>query len=224
MSSKIPMIGAVLALALTWSATSHAQSDTSAYQGVAVQKRKFQMGNELRLAVGTLPVDPYQKGFSGSLSFTRHLNDYWAWEIFQVTGILLTSTDLRDELIDVFAREPNEFAAPRFMATTGFELTPLYGKWAFLNDSIVHNSLILGAYGGVIWGDRGDISETLTDIRPSFGPGLGYRIFLSRAWSARVDWRTFASVRPEVVDSDDFGVDLVMLITLSMSWNFGVDQ
>lgn len=224
MSPKVPVIGVVMALALAWSPPSFGQSNPSSYQGVAVQKRKFQMGNELRLAVGVLPVDPYQKGYSASLSFTRHLNDYWAWEIFQVTGILLDSTGLREELIDVFARDPDEFAAPRFMATTGLELTPLYGKWAFLNKGSVHNSLIIGGYAGVIFGDRGEITETLADPRPSVGPGLGYRIFFSRAWSARVDWRTFASFRPAVVDSEEFSVDLVMLVTLSMSLNFGVDQ
>lgn len=224
MNVKLPMFGACLALLLAESTPAHAQTDASAYQGVAVQKRKFQMGNELRLALGVLPVDPYQKGYSASLSFTRHLDDYWAWEVFQVSGVLLASTSLREELIDVFAREPNEFAAPRFIATTGLELTPLYGKLALLNDSTIHNSLLVGVYGGIIWGDRGDIAETLTDIRPSFGPGLGYRVFLSRTWSTRVDWRTFASIRPEVVDSDELSVDIVMLITLSMSWNFGVDQ
>jgi len=218
------MLGAGLALALMWSAPSLAQGDTAAYQGVAVQKRKFEMANELRLALGILPVDPYQKGYSASLSYTRHFNDYWAWEIVQVTGALLTSTDLRDELIDVFARNPDEFAAPRFAATTGLELTPLYGKWAFLNDAVVHNSLLVGGYAGVIFGDRGDIAETLTDPRPSVGPGIGYRLFINRTWSSRIDWRTFFSFRREVVESEDFGVDVVMLITLSMSLNFGVDR
>lgn len=224
MRLQYPSLGAALALVLLWSAPSFGQTDASAYQGVAVQKRKFQMGNELRLALGTLPVDPYQKGYSASLSFTRHFNDYWAWEIVQVTGALLTSTDLRDNLIDVFAREPNEFAAPRFLLTTGLELTPLYGKWAFLNDGIVHNSLLVGGYAGVIFGDRGDLADTIADPRPSVGPGLGYRLFFNRTWSARLDWRTFFSFRPAVVESEDFGVDIVMLITLSMSLNFGVDQ
>jgi len=220
---QVPAIGVIAALMISWSDSALAQSG-STYQGVAVQKRKFELANELRLAVGVLPVDPYQKGYSASLSYTQHLSDYVAWEIIQVTGILLESTGLRDELIDVFARDPNEFAAPRFVATTGFEISPLYGKWAFLNDAIVHNCLILGAYAGVIWGDRGELTETLEDIRPSIGPGLGYRIFLNRTWSTRIDWRTYASARPAIVDNEEFSVDLVMLITLSMSLNFGVDR
>ncbi len=202
----------------------------------AIQKRRYEMANELKLALAFLPVDPYQKGYAASLSYTRHLNDYWAWEIFQASGTYyLSSTELRDSLLDVWGAEFDDFAAPRFMVTTGIELTPFYGKWALFNDAVVYNNLLFGVYAGVIFGDRKDangnfdVAKTLEDFRPSIGPGIGFRFFLSEVYSVRADWRTFFSYRFGVSDDPqraerEEGLNVVMLITASLSWNFGVDR
>jgi outer membrane beta-barrel protein len=210
-------------------------SDVSAYEKVAIQKRRYQLANELRLAVGALPIDPYRKGFSGTISYTRHLTDSLAWEIISASATVLTRTDLTDELVQVFGAraDSSRFAAPRFVLTTGIELTPLYGKWAFLNDSQVNHAFIVGGYGGVIFGNRPatdnptldefDVGQTLSDIRPSLGPGLGYRLYFSQSWSARVDTRLLFSARPEFQEGDSFQVDAVLLINLGLSFNFGAD-
>src|SRR5687768_15470856 len=78
----------------------------------AIQRKKYVMAHELRLSLGAMPVDPFEKGWSASLAYTVHF-DYVAWEIFQLTGALLTSTDLKNDLIDTFAIPPEDFRAPR---------------------------------------------------------------------------------------------------------------
>ncbi|MEM6860221.1 MAG: hypothetical protein AAF627_05660 [Myxococcota bacterium] len=233
---------------LAVTASSAQAQGLASYDEVAVQKRKYQLANELRLSVGTLPIDPYRKGFAGSLSFTRHFNQFLAWEIFHASFSLLTRTDLSEELINVFGANPesNRFAAPRMVLTTGIELTPLYGKWALLNDGQIHHAFIVGGYGGVIFGNRVeersraitgfDVSRTLSDVRPSFGPGIGYRVYLNNSFSLRVDTRLLFSIRPDygldptiTADPDtgevpsQFGVDSVLLINLGLAWNFGAD-
>jgi len=240
---------ALLCTVLLAGAASSAQAQgLKSYDEVAVQKRKYQLANEIRLSVGALPIDPYRKGFAGSLSYTRHFNQLVAWEVVHASFSLLTRTDLTDELLNSFGANPesNRFAAPRMILTTGVELTPLYGKWALLNDGQIHHAFIVGGYGGVIFGNRVaersfaisgfDVSRTLSDVRPSFGPGIAYRVYLNNAFSFRVDTRLLFSFRPDygldptvVADPDtgevpsQFGVDSVLLINLGLAWNFGAD-
>ncbi len=184
-----------------------------------MQRRKYQMAHELRLSVGALPVDAFQKGYSASASYTLHFDNYIAWEIFQLTAAYLVSTNLRDELIDTFAVPPEDFAAPRFMLTTGLELTPFYGKQSLFNDTVLHQSLVLGLYGGVIFGDRVDIAETLKDIRPAVGVGLGFRVFMTKLISARADLRYLFALKRAVRANESFESDNVLLLTIAVSFN-----
>jgi hypothetical protein len=200
-----------------------AADDEGDGERAAIQRLKYKMAHELRLSLGAMPVDPFQKGWSGSLSYTVHF-DYVAWEVFQVTGALLTSTDLRNELIDTFAIPPEDFAAPRFAATTGLEVTPFYGKQALVNDLILHQSFIVGIHGGAVFGDRESITKTLTDARPAIGAGLGWRFFLDKTFSLRIDARDFAAFRRAVRQNEKFDVENVLLVTLSISINMGRDD
>jgi outer membrane beta-barrel protein len=218
-----------LALALTLAAgtTAHAAapaSEQSEEPKVAIQRPKFQLAHELSLAAGIMPLDPFQKSATASFSYTLHFNRWLAWEVFQVTGGLLTSTDLRDELIDTFAISEDDFNAPRFMATTGVELAPIYGKQVMLNDGVVHHAAFLGVHGGVIFGDRGRLSETFEDLRPAVGLGLGYRLFLSDTWSTRLDVRDFVSFKRAIRDREQTELENVLFMTWSLSFNFGRDD
>lgn len=195
----------------------------SAAEGVpkAVQVRKYAFTDELRLAVGSMPLDPFQKGWTGSLSWTHHFGPVWAWEILQATGALLTSTSLRDELIGAFGRRPEEFAAPRLMLTTGIEASPVYGKQVWLNRDTLHAGILFGAYAGVLFGDRPTFDQTLEDLRPLVGGGLGFRIYMSQLLSTRFDSRVYASFRRAFRDGESFEVETIALFTLSLSFGFG---
>ena len=182
------------------------------------------MAHEFRLSLGAMPLDAYQKGWTASVSYTAHLSKYFAWEVFQVTGALHTSTDLRDQLIDAFAVSEEDFAAPRFALTTGLEVSPFYGKQTFVNDRIVHQGLLGGVYGGVIFGSRADLGETLTDIRPAGGFGLGYRLYLSDVLSFRIDVRNLLSLRRAIRDNERPELENVLLMTLSVSVNLWRDD
>lgn len=191
---------------------------------VAIQRPKFQMAHELALSVGVMPLDPFQKGLTGSLSYTLHFDRYVAWELVHATAALLTSTDLREELIDTFAISEDDFNAPRLMLTSGVELTPIYGKQAFLNDTILHQSFFFGVHGGIIFGDRGSFADTLTDLRPVVGAGIGYRVFISKLLSMRLDVRDFISFRSAVDDGDRADLEMVLLLTGAISFNLWRDD
>lgn len=191
---------------------------------VAIQERKYQLFHEFKASVGAMPLDAFQKGWTFSLSYTYHLNDFVSWEVAQVTGALLTSTNLRDSLIDQFAVSPEDFAAPRFMLTTGLEVAPLYGKQAFMNGRILHHALLGGVFGGLVFGDRGSFGDTLSDLRPAVGLGLGYRLHTTELLSVRFDVRDFLTFRRPVVDNESFEVENVLLMTLSIGLNLWRDD
>jgi hypothetical protein len=190
---------------------------------VAIQRKKYVMAHELRLSLGALPVDPFEKGWSASLAYTIHF-DYVAWELFQLTGALLTSTDLKNDLIDTFAIPPEDFRAPRFAATTGLEIAPFYGKQALFNDTIVHQNLLLGVYGGVAFRDPAEIAESANALRPVAGAGIGWRFFVDDVVSIRIDVRDFAEFRGPLRANEKFDVHNLLLLTLSASFNLGRDD
>ncbi len=182
------------------------------------------MAHEIALTFGAMPLDPFQKSLIANLSYTVHTDSYISWEVFRVTGAYLTSTNLRNELINTFAIPPEDFAAPRFMVTTGLEVTPIYGKLVFLNDAVVHQSLFAGIYGGVIFGDRQSFSSTLQDLRPAGGLGLGYRVFLTKTLSLRLDVRDFLSFNRAIRANEKFEEQNVLSITAGFSFNFWRDD
>ncbi len=187
----------------------------------AVQARKYGTRHELRLAVGTMPLDPFQKGFTAGLAYTYHLSPHLAWEVLEVTGALLDPTSLYEELVGTFARRPDEFSAPRLLLSTGLELSPMYGKQVLFNRDTVHGAVVLGAYAGLFFGDRPTFDEMLEDLRPALGGGLGFRIYASSWLSARFDGRLFAALRRALREGEPEGVETVGLFTLSASFGFG---
>lgn len=217
----LPPRPVLLVTLLSWLAPQVAHAAPPGPERRAVQERKYGPRGELRLGVGSMPLNPFAKGWTLSLSHTHHFDDMWSWETIHVTGALLTSTSLRDELIDTFARLPREFAAPRLVLTTGLEISPLYGKQVLFNRDTVHSELSLGVYGGVMVGDRDTLERSLEDVRPSAGTGLGIKVYLSRAFSTRFDARVFATLRPEVEPGDEVEIETVALLTLSIGLGFG---
>jgi outer membrane beta-barrel protein len=191
---------------------------------VAIQERKFRLFHEVRGGVGTMPLDAFQKGWTFSLSYTYHFNNYLSWEVAQFTGAYLTSTNLRDSLIDQFAVPPEDFSAPRLMATTGLEFSPFYGKQAILNDGILHHSLLGGIYTGLVFGDRGALGDTLTDVRPAIGLGLGYRLYSSKLISMRLDVRDFVTFRRPIRDDESFEAENVLIMSVSLGFNLWRDD
>ncbi len=171
-----------------------------------------------------MPLNAFQKGWTLSLSYTYHFNDFVAWEVVQLTGAALTSTNLRDSLIDQFAVPPEDFSAPRLMLTSGVEVAPLYGKQALMNDTIVHHSLLGGVYAGLIFGDRASFGDTLSDVRPAVGLGLGYRMYTSKLLSVRLDIRDFLSFRRPIRDNESFEVENVLVLSLSLGFNLWRDD
>ena len=184
-----------------------------------IQVRKYSLGHEFSLSVGSMPVDPFEKGWSAGLSYTVHFSRLISWELVNASAAYLVGTSLRDNLIKNFGRRPEEFAAPRAMITTGLGIAPLYGKLAFLDGAVIHHALFLGVHGGVAFGARQTIADTLSDVRPALGLGLGYRIFISESVSMRIDVRDFLAFRRKFAASDPARFEQVLAVSIALAFS-----
>ncbi|MFP2910792.1 outer membrane beta-barrel domain-containing protein, partial [Pyxidicoccus sp. 3LFB2] len=119
-----------------------------------VQKKRFadEGRHELALFPATVQVNGKYTNHAGSaLQYIYHLQENFA---FQVTGQYnwySNESDFNLELIDK-VREQAQAASSLLLvwgAQAGVEVTPLYGKFAFLNDSLAQFSVVLSGGAGV---------------------------------------------------------------------------
>ena len=154
-----------------------------------IQKRKFTIGHEFRLAGGYLPMDAFYKGTTGDFGYSYHFNDFFSWEVMRGLYSYNKDTDLRARLSEEFDVENDPYEKTQYMIFTLFRFTPFYGKQVILNRVIVHQELyFIGGPGGVGWVlHENGRSDVPTAFRPAFNIGAGFRWYLSRMVSLRLE-------------------------------------
>ena len=198
-----------VALAAALMPTSAAAEDDELNSGrvVAVQDRPYRMVHEFTASLGILPIDAFYTGLSLGGSYTLHFNDIIAWETISFHYSGNVDTGLERELADRWSVLPEGEPELEYLAGTNVIFTPLFGKLSFFNDSILHVATFLSLGGGLSKFDDG--------FRPygSIGPGL--RMFFGNVVSTRLD------IRNIIAADAPSGVDYVLHVTLSVSFNFG---
>ncbi len=185
-----------------------AQSDeVNAGRVVAVQDRPYRLVHEFSASVGVLPIDAFYTGLSIGGAYTLHFNDIIAWETLSFHYSGNVDSGLESELADRWSVLPDGEPELQYLAGTGLVITPLFGKFTFFNDSIVHVSTYLNVGGGLAKFDDG--------FRPQGTIGPGLRLFFGQVVSTRLDLRNV------IAADDQDGVDYLLHITLSVSFNFG---
>jgi outer membrane beta-barrel protein len=186
MSSSTSKRAAALG-ALTMSLSTGAASAQDFEEGgklYAVQNRKHLATHEFTLGVGTLPIDAFVKGITFNAAYTLHFNDLWAWEIGSFTYSLNVDTSLRRQLTDNFNVSPTRFPELQLFGGSNLVWKPLYGKLAYLNDSLVYAELYLTAGVAVA-------NYVNAGVHVGLNAGIGLRIYLSKAFSVRLDIRDY---------------------------------
>jgi outer membrane beta-barrel protein len=184
---------------------------------LAVQDRAYRMNSELMLAIGVLPLDAFTKGISGEVSYTYHFSDSFAWQIGRFLYSYNVATNLRTQLQRDFGVNPTAFPQTNWIAGSDVMWTPIYGKFAWLNNSVAHFE-IYGLLGGSVANQRvsNDIAAgtTSTTFLPGINFGAGWRFYVTKT----------VSLRFEVTDNLLFGsggIQNVMVVQLGVSLNFG---
>jgi len=178
----------------------------------AIQNRKHVLRHELGVGIGTIPIDPYYKGLTGSAHYTFHFNHTWGWEVFHVGYSKNFWTSLRKDLEENWRNPSSPQVIPevQILGDTNIVFRPLYGKLAHLNRSLVYGefSLTAGVAGAYYQTKKAYVGGDV---------GFGMRVFLSKHWSTRFDVRYY---RLQQVDKFSKG-DNVLFLQLGVALNLG---
>lgn len=150
-----------------------------------LQNRKYRLLHEIALLGGSLPADAYYKGFTGSIGYTLHFGEVFAWEVLQFTYSFNLDTKLKKELVRVAGSQgqtADDFPEITWIAASHLVLKPLYGKEALFNTKVVHLEVFLQA--GPAFLNRANAETTLAF---GFDVGFGVRFWLSKWASVRFD-------------------------------------
>ncbi|HZI15862.1 MAG TPA: outer membrane beta-barrel domain-containing protein [Myxococcus sp.] len=119
-----------------------------------VQKKRFadEGKHELTLYPATVQVNGKYTNHAGSaLHYTYHLQENFAFQVMGAYNWYSNESNFNLELIDK-VREQAQAASSLLLvwgAQAGVEVTPLYGKFAFLNDSLAQFSVVINGGAGV---------------------------------------------------------------------------
>lgn len=200
----------VAALVLILPAFAFAQHEELENPGalVAIQERKFQLRHELTLAGGVLPGDAFYKGLTGTVAYTAHFNDHFAWQVGRGTYSYNLATGLREQLERDFDVLPTAFDEVLWAVGSDLVFKPFYGKFAVMNRHVVYLEAFALA---------GASAVSLTNgIRPAADVGLGLRLFLNQNVSVKFEAMNHLVIGERFLN--------IPLLQLGMGFNFGVDE
>ena len=181
---------------------------------VVIQNRKFNLGNELTLSAGLLPIDAFYKGVTGTARYTLHLDEFVAWEVGSVTYSFNIPTDLQNQLRDNFAVQPQSFTEITGFAESALVIKPVYGKYAFLNRFLIYGELYFIAGGAV-----GLLNDFSFVPAPEYGAGM--RFFLSKYLSVRADLRHYVFFNGVPVVDPNWRLENQLHLSVGASLTFG---
>jgi outer membrane beta-barrel protein len=187
-----------------------------------VQKRKYPKARAFELAAyaGVIPNDAFVVHLPIGARFTHHLSERFAWEA-SASFTLDVDTALRSFLMDEDANlsaQVRDRQRARFDA--GILWSPLYGKLAWLNSSVIYVDVFASAGGGAVYTAADDIGRDAS-VRPELYLGLGMRVFLSRALSLRLEYRQLAYLRVDDPSGESGGLATPSELSIGVGWLFG---
>lgn len=201
---------ALLVFVLALPAAGFAQTEELENPGTvyAIQERTYRMNHELTLGIGSLPIDAFYKGFYGTLSYTYHFTDAFAWTVGRGAYSQSINTGLRDQLERDFGVLPTAFEEVQWFAGSDIMLSPFYGKATLFNKSVLYfeQYFLLG----------GTIFKFNNSFKPGVNLGLGVRLFYNKYVSFRIE-----ATDNVIITDKPFNV---MTVTLMLALNFGATE
>lgn len=194
---RLGLLAGLVAVLLGTAAPARADEFDEGGTLYAIQKRQHVLGHEFTLALGTVPMDAFYKGLTGTFSYTYHFTDSWAWEIVGFTYSWNFWTGLKDRLEQEWKVKPVNIPELNYMGDSNLVWKPLYGKLAWFNRALIY---------GEFYFTLGPAIAKYTTPGAYFGgnAGIGLRVHLSRYFSTRLDVRYYRFQRLDKLgDNDD---------------------
>lgn len=137
-----------------------------------LQNRKYVLLHEISLLGGSLPVDPYFKGITGSVGYALHFSDFVAWEVAQFTYSYNIDSKIKREVVRVQrinARQEPDFPEITWILASHLVIKPIYGKEAVFNREVVHLEAYVQAGPAFV---QRSLPETSFSVGADMGVGL----------------------------------------------------
>jgi outer membrane beta-barrel protein len=177
----------------------------------AVQERAYRMNFEFDLAVGSLPLDAFYKGYYGQAGAVVHFSDVFAWQVARGSYSFNVNTGLREQLERDFMVKPTTFDEVQWFIGSDVLLKPFYGKSSVINKWVLHYEahFILGL---------SIFKMSVSNFSPAVNLGAGVRLFHTKYVSYRLD------VTDNVVVNTRQKPFNVLTIQLMLALNFGTTE
>lgn len=191
----------VLVLAAAQTGWCDTQSDEE--KVFAVQNRVFHRNHEIDLMLGYIADDDFFHVYPLGVGYTFHFNDHIAWEVARAQYMFNTDKELKGTLENDFNVEPEKFPEQKYMLHSHLVYSPLYGKHAFMNRSIINNEIYFFAGPGIVhyeWKHSTGETDSEDALSMSFGAGLKY--FLSKQICLNVEIRDLMNFRKDDTENN----------------------
>ncbi len=194
--SKRVLAGLVLGMILLSGQLGWCDAQSDEEQVYAVQNRVFQRNHEIDFSAGYIADDDFFHVYPLGFGYTFHFNDHISWEVGRVAYMYNSDKDLKKTLESEFNVQPEKFAEQKYMLHSHLVYTPLYGKHAFMNRSVINNEIYFFAGPGIVhyeWDYSTGEAKTEDALSLSFGVGLKY--FLSKKICMNIEIRDLWNFR-----------------------------
>jgi outer membrane beta-barrel protein len=181
-----------------------ADADEAVY---AVQRRHFLKGHEFNVSVGVLPLDALYKGITLGFGYAYHFNPVVGWQIAHFRYSFNIDTPTVAELDTKFGTVAARIPPVEFLLDSNVLIKLLSGKAVLGQRRMVTGEIDL------IVGPAASILAT-QQLLFGLNAGLGFRAYLSRNFSARLEVRQY-----ELFQANPFKVNHVLDVSLSASLN-----
>lgn len=165
-----------------------------------VQRKPFSDGgrHEVVLYPAVMQLNgKFTSHFGVGAQYLYHLHENFALQAQGTYFYVNEGTPFTDQLIEIGGRQPQTASALtlQWVATGGFEVTPIYGKFAFYEGTMANFGVVLNAGAGV-GGTRVQITGEETPIGAFFGDtglklvgqiGGGFRVRLNENFLIRLE-------------------------------------
>lgn len=175
---------------------------------------------ELDVFFGVLPNDAFLLYLTPGLRMAWHFNEQWALELGGAYS-LGVDTGLRKQLEQndalIQARTRDQVIARFGLAVVW---SPIYGKFAWVNSKVAHFDMYFLLEAGGVYTEGEESLGLDGGIWPEVGLGLGFRFFLSKRVSVRLEFRQRLAVR-EGLEDDAFRLAFPSEISLGLAFVLG---
>jgi outer membrane beta-barrel protein len=190
-------------------ATGAAQAQESG-RLLAIQQKKFSLVHELDVGGMFEPQDAFSKGLALEGAYTWHFGDDLSWEVVRGGYIKQLDSGLKAQLINQFGVAPTAIELLEYYVSSSLMWSPLYGKFALRNASVVHAEAFVTAGGA--------LGHFTSSFREGPELGVGVRVFLSQRLSMRFDARDAVFLHKE---TDGSLVKQVIFLSIGLSISLG---